>query len=157
MTVAKLQPDRSMYLRGFDRRGAVATMHHASPGGFTVSGCWSDQADFAVLMLFDADDQFGHLFTSRYLPDFSLAGVTLDFDLAITGCMSPISPKFPSVPWNAISYIKSDETSGTVALPAPTTTGETFGSRTYTVNGTPGAYDRVHMAHLGNIVWDYIV
>jgi hypothetical protein len=157
MTVAKLQPDRSMYLRGFDRRGAVATMHHASPGGFTVSGCWSDQADFAVLMLFDADDQFGHLFTSRYLPDFSLAGVTLDFDLAITGCMSPISPKFPSVPWNAISYIKSDETSGTVALPAPTITGGTFASRTYTVNGTPVAYDRVQLVYLGNIVWDYIV
>ena len=79
-TISKLEPHRSIYLRGFDRRGAAASMHNASAGGFTMSGCWSDQADFAVAVLFDADDVYGHLFTSRYLPDFSLAGVTLDFD-----------------------------------------------------------------------------
>ena len=71
-----------MYLRGFDRRGAAASLNNASAAGFTLSGCWSDQADFAVAVLLDADDVYGHLFTSRYLPDFSLAGVTLDFDLA---------------------------------------------------------------------------
>jgi hypothetical protein len=66
-----------MYLRGFDRRGCAASLNNASASGFTVSGVFSDQADFAVLVLFDADDQFGHLFTTKYLPDFSLAGVTL--------------------------------------------------------------------------------
>ena len=97
MSIAKLQPHRSMYLRGFDRRGAAASLHNASAAGFTLSGCWSDQADFAVAVLFDADDVYGHLFTSRYLPDFSLAGVTLDFDLAWTGCQNPTSSKYPSV------------------------------------------------------------
>ena len=93
--ISKLQPHRTMYLRGFDRRGCFAAMTQASASGFTVSGAWSDQADFVVLMLFDADDQFGHLLANRYLPDFSLAGVTLDFDLAVRGCMSPIRAEVP--------------------------------------------------------------
>ena len=31
-TIAKLEPHRSMYLRGFDRRGAAAALHSASAG-----------------------------------------------------------------------------------------------------------------------------
>jgi len=102
-----------MYLRGFDRRGAAASLHNASAGGFTTSGYWSDQADFAVCVLFDADDQFGHLYSSRYLPDFSLAGVTLDFDLALTGCQNPISTKYQSVPWGSLGYITRSVSGGT--------------------------------------------
>lgn len=98
-----------MYLRGFDRRGAAASLHDASATGFTVSGCWSDQADFVVLVLHDMDDVFGHLYTSRYLPDSLLAGVVLDFDLALTGCMSPTSYKYQSVPWGSLSWIKDEE------------------------------------------------
>lgn len=83
-------------------------MHDASATGFKVSGCWSDQADFAVLVIHDMDDSFGHLYTSRYLPDSSLVGATLDFDLALTGCMSPTSYKFQSVPWGSLSWIKDE-------------------------------------------------
>jgi hypothetical protein len=164
MSIAKLQPHRSMYLRGFDRRGAAAAMHNASAAGFTLSGCWSDQADFAVAVLFDADDVYGHLFTSRYLPDFSLAGVTLDFDLAWTGCQNPTSSKYPSVAWGSLSYITRSvaggvvtETPGTVALPVTTTTGGAQASCTYTVNGTPAAYDRVQLVYLGNVLFDLVV
>ena len=147
-----------MYLRGFDRRGAAASINNASASGFTVSGCWSDQADFAVLMLFDADDQFGHLFTSRYLPDFSLAGVTLDFDLALSGCTNPTSAKYQSVPWGALSYITSAEVQGTVALPAPTaTTGAVAASASFTVGGTPVAWDRVQLVYLSNVIFEVIV
>lgn len=147
-----------MYLRGFDRRGAAASLTNASAGGARVSGYWSDQADFAVLVLHDADDLFGHLFTSRYLPDFSLAGVTLDFDLALSGCMSPLSAKHQSVPWGKLSYITSAEAAGMVALPAPTsTTGGSAAGQTYTVNGTPVIYDRVQLVYLGNVVFDHIV
>jgi hypothetical protein len=164
MSIAKLQPHRSMYLRGFDRRGAAAAMTSASAAGFTVSGLWSDQADFAVCVLFDADDQFGHLYTSRYLPDFNLTGVTLDFDLAITGCQNPTSSKFQSVPWGALSYIQRTvsggvvtETPGTVALPIASRTGAASASITYTVNGTPVAFDRVQLVYLSNVVFDYVV
>ena len=116
--IHKLEPHRTLYLRGFDRRGCAASLNNASASGFTVSGVFSDQADFAVLVLFDADDQFGHLFTTRYLPDFSLAGVTLDFDLAITNAQNPVSRKYQSVPWGALSYITKSETPGHRLAPA---------------------------------------
>lgn len=144
-----------MYLRGFDRRGSVATINKASASGFTVSGAWSDQADFAVLMLFDADDLFGHLQTSRYLPDFSLANVTLDFDLALTGCMNPTSTKYQSVPWGALSYVTASEVASTVALPTPTsTTGGAKASAGFTVAGSPSTYDRVQLVYSGNSLVD---
>lgn len=150
-----LDPRYAISLNGFDRRGAVAAVHSATAGGFTVSGAWSDQADFAVLYLLNADDLYGHLFTSRYLPNFDLAYVTLDFDLAITGCMNPASAKFPSVPWNALSYITSGEVAGSVFLPAPTTTtGAVAASCSFTVAGTPTTFDRVQLVYLGNVLAD---
>jgi hypothetical protein len=154
MTIAKLQPHRSMYLRGFDRRGAVASLNNASASGFTVSGAWADQADFAVLVLHDADDQYGHLFTSRYLPDFSLAGVTLDFDLALTNCQNPASQKFQSVPWGKLSYITSAEAAGTLLLTPTSITGRVEASRVFTVSGAPVAGDRIQLIYLGNIAFD---
>jgi hypothetical protein len=155
--IAKLDPRYAISLNGFDRRGAAASINHATATGFTVSGCWSDQADFAVLYLWNADDLYGHLFTSRYLPDFSLAYVTLDFDLAISGVMNPASSKYQSVAWGALSYITSGETFGTVALPAPTsTTGGAAATASFTVAGTPATYDRVQLVYLGNTIFDYI-
>ena len=156
-TIHKLDPRFALSLTGFDRRGAVASINNATASGFTVSGAWSDQADFANLLLFNADDLFGHLYTSRYLPDFSLAGVTLDVDLAITGCQYPASTKYQSVPWGKLSYITSaTETPGTVALPAPTSTsGGVAASVSLTLAGTPTNYDRIQIVFLGNEVFDY--
>src|SRR4051812_35317302 len=99
-------------------------MTAADASGFTASGVWSDIADFAVLTLFDADDVFGHLQTSKYLPDFDMTGVVLDYDCAIVHGMYPGSQKFPSVPWDELSWIKEDGTSGTTPLNITGTTGE---------------------------------
>ena len=161
-TISKLEPHRTINLRGFDRRGAAASMHSASASGFSFSGCWSDQADFAVAVLFDADDVYGHLYTSRYLPDFSLAGVTLDFDLALSGCQNPISTKYQSVPWGSLGYITRavggggavTEVSGTAPLNVTAITGGAAASATFTLSGTPTTYDRVQIVYLGNIVFD---
>jgi hypothetical protein len=156
-TLSTFQPHRTMYLRGFDRRGCAASMNNASDAGFTVSGVWADLADFVVLVLQDVDDLYGHLPETRYLPNFDLTGVVLDFDLAITNGMYPGSTKFQSVPWGMLSYITASGTSGTVALDITSTTGEVAASQTYTVNGTPVEYDRVQLIYLGNVVFDYIV
>ena len=159
--ISKLEPHRSIYLRGFDRRGAAAAMTNASAGGFTVSGCWSDQADFAVCVLFDADDQFGHLYTSRYLPDFSLAGVTLDFDLTLIGCQSPASQKYQSVPWGSLSYITRTvsggavtEIQGSVSLLGGAAAGGTSATATVTLSGTPATGNRLYIYYLGNTGYD---
>lgn len=155
--ISKLQPHRTMYLRGFDRRGCVAAITQASSTGFKVTGTWGDLADFVVLMLHDMDDVFGHVMSTKYLPDTDFTNVVLDFDLAITSGMSPISPKNQSVPWGMISYIKGDGTKGTVTLPVTTASGMSSAKRTYTVTGTPVAYDRVYLTYLSNIVFDHVV
>ena len=59
----KLQPDRTMYLRGFDHLGAGAAMHNARPDGFEVTGVFRDPSDFAVLVVWDADGEV----TSDYI------------------------------------------------------------------------------------------
>jgi hypothetical protein len=160
-TISKFEPHRTLYLKGFDRRGAAASIHNATSTAFTVSGVWSDLADFVVLMLFDADDNFGHLTTSKYLPDFDLTNVVLDFDLSITNGMYPGSAKYQSVPWGGLSWVKTDGTksppNGT-PLNITSTTGGIPASRTYTVNGSPVAYDRVQLCFdAGHVVFDYLV
>jgi len=49
--IYKLQPDRTLSLRGFDTFGAAAALHSATPDSFQVSGIFRDPADFAVLIL----------------------------------------------------------------------------------------------------------
>jgi hypothetical protein len=78
--ILKLQPDRTLYLRGFDGAGAAASLCQASPTGFTVCGVFRDMADFCVLVLYDADNTFEH-YSVRYLPSFDLSGIVLSFDL----------------------------------------------------------------------------
>src|ERR1017187_3605708 len=69
-----------MHLQGFDGYGCTATLHDASDAGFTLSGVWGEQDDFAVLVLFDADNQFEHP-AARYLPVFDFTGIGLGFTL----------------------------------------------------------------------------
>ena len=91
--IYKLQPDRTLYLRGFDSFAAAASVHHASPTGFQISGVFRDPADFAVAVLYDADNAFEHP-SIRYLPDFNFAGLTLNFSLLYSDGVQPIdSPK----------------------------------------------------------------
>jgi hypothetical protein len=78
--ILKLQPDRTLYLRGFDGAGAAASLCQTSPTGFTVNGVFRDMADFCVLVLYDADNTFEH-YSVRYLPNFDLSDMVLSFDL----------------------------------------------------------------------------
>src|SRR6266568_8651416 len=113
--ISKLQPHRTMHLRGFDRRGAAAALHHASASGFTVSGVFRDAADFAVLILWDADNSFEHP-SMRYLPDFAFDGVVLDFDLACTNLQSVESLKYQSIDWGMLDYIDNQGNPGQIPL-----------------------------------------
>ena len=95
-TQQKLSPLDTWSLRGTDRRGANASLTAASATGITITGHFSDEADFTVPLIFKRDDLYGYLGTggtgaSRYLPSGSLAGVVLDTDVAIAGAFSPLS------------------------------------------------------------------
>ncbi|WP_321471164.1 hypothetical protein [uncultured Paludibaculum sp.] len=102
--ITKLQPNRTVSLKGFDRRGAAAAIHSASATGFTVSGVFRDFADVAVVDLFDADNVYEH-YTMRHLPDFELADLSLQFDLRYQGLQPIESPKHPWVAWNSMQCV----------------------------------------------------
>ena len=85
-SIYKLQPNRTIQLRGFDHLGAGAAVHSATANSFKVSGVFRDTADFAVLFLYDADNFYEHP-RLKYLPDFDFDGLTLQFDVRYNGLM----------------------------------------------------------------------
>ncbi|MGD0578596.1 MAG: hypothetical protein ABSC08_06685, partial [Bryobacteraceae bacterium] len=130
-TLHKLRPDRTMYLRGFSDLGAAAAMHDAMPDGFQVSGVFRDPADFAVVVLWDADDFFNHP-TLKYLPDRNFAGLTLQFDVTYANLMPLNCDKYPTIDWpyldaqlpNGTSQrIRLSDYAQTIANPDPVASG----------------------------------
>ena len=108
--IYKLQPDRTLHLRGFDSFAAAASIHHATPTGFEVSGIFRDPADFAVAVLYDADNFFEHP-SIKYLPDFDFSGLTLNFTLQYSDSVQPIdSPKYSWIDWATLDVIRPDGT-----------------------------------------------
>ena len=139
-----------MHLQGFDDYGAAAALWGASDTGFTVSGVFRDMADFAVLVLFQKDDPFGHPLFS-YLPDGDLTGLVLDFDVAWQGIQSWESLKNAWTDWNSLDYsvngvgFNSAKWIGTSGITVTSnTTGRTGSSATYTLNlNSPQPGDKV--------------
>ena len=118
-------------------------------------------ADFVVLMLWDADDYFGHYQTTKYLPDFDFTGMVLSFNLATTGVQPINSPAYQWIPWRSLSYIAANGQPGTVDLaPYISYVSGTVTAASTTVTVTAGAsgaaaYDRVTIWYQ-NIAFDYI-
>ena len=113
--IFKLQPDRTLYLRGFTGVGTAASLCNASPTGFTICGVFRDMADFCVLMLYDADNTFEH-YSVRYLPDFDLSGMVLTFDVSYGGLQPLDSAKYSWIDWSQLDVIKADGTTQQVRL-----------------------------------------
>jgi len=106
-------------------------------------------ADFAVLVLFQKDDPFGHPLFS-YLPDGDLTGLVLDFDVTWQGIQSWESLKNAWTDWNTLDCTVNGAgqkvpwfgTSGiTITC---NTTGRTGASASYTLSlNSPQAGDKV--------------
>ena len=147
-----------MGLRGFAGLGAAAAITNASPTGFTVSGVFRDAADFAVVVIWDRDDFWGHP-RLKYLPDANLHGLVLSFDLFYTNCEPIDSPKYPTIDW---PYLDVSLVNGN-SCKIPLFSYATKASGTYTkatgvfTISTPGAiaYDRVTL-WFQNTAFDYI-
>lgn len=157
--VFKTQPDRCLALRGFDDRGAGASLHHTSATGFKVSGVFRDAADFCVLVLHDADNGYEHPIL-RHLPDFDFAGLTLQFDISWTGIQPLDSDRNPWIAWPYLSVIRADSTTATIRLIPDHATqvggAYTKASNTVTVAASPAvAFDRVTLWYK-NFAFDYI-
>jgi len=157
-TIYKLQPNRTMHLQGVSAYGAAAALWGTSEDGFTVSGVFRDPADFAVLVLWDRDDFYGHPRWS-YLPDGNFSGMVLDFDITFQNVQAFESKK---APWTDWPYLDCQLTNGQrpqrklIELAAGPG-GRTGASGTFTLNaGTVQGYDRVTLWYQ-NLAFDYVV
>src|SRR5262245_15207233 len=83
-TLQKLSPHRDLQCY-FQRPSAIAAMSQASAAGFTVSGAWRQQLDWAVIE-WNRDNTFEHPML-RNLPDGDLSGIQLTYDETRENCI----------------------------------------------------------------------
>jgi hypothetical protein len=95
-TIEKLRPDRDLQCY-FERPSAIAALSQTSATGFTVSGCWRQQFDWAVIE-WNRDNVIEHP-RFRNLPDGDLSGLTLSYEETRQNCIPLDSDLFPTVDW----------------------------------------------------------
>jgi hypothetical protein len=92
----KLRPDRDLQCY-FQRPSAIAALSAASATGFTLSGSWRQQFDWAVVE-WNRDNVFEHP-AFRNLPDGDLSGLELTYDETRSNCVPVDSDLYWAVEW----------------------------------------------------------
>jgi hypothetical protein len=95
-SLTKLRPDRDLQCY-FERPSAIAALSETSTTGFTLSGNWRQQFDWAVVE-WNRDNVFEHP-AFRNLPDGDLSGLQLSYEEWRTGCIPLDSTLYPTVDW----------------------------------------------------------
>jgi hypothetical protein len=95
-TIEKLRPDRDLQCYYYDQ-SAIAAFSETSPTGFTLSGSWRQQFDWAVVE-WNRDNVFEHP-AFRTLPDSDLSGLVLTYDEERENCMPIDSDLAETVSW----------------------------------------------------------
>ena len=98
-TLNKLTPDRDLQCFFF-RPSGIAALSAASSSGFTVSGTWRQQFDWAVIE-WNRDNVYEHP-AFRYLPDGDLSGLALSYKETRTNCIPLDSTLFATVAWPSL-------------------------------------------------------
>ena len=106
-TLEKLRPDRDLQCY-FLRPSAIAALSGTSASGFTVSGTWRQQFDWAVIE-WNRDNVFEHP-AFRSLPDGDLSGLTLTYNETRQNCIALDSDLFPTVDWPNLRVWADDGT-----------------------------------------------
>ena len=99
MEIAKLTPDRDLQCFFF-HPSAIEANSGASADGFTVSGTWRQQFDWAVIE-WNRDNVYEHP-ALRNLPDGDLSALTLTYEESRTNCIALDSDLFPTITWPII-------------------------------------------------------
>src|SRR5580698_10943749 len=116
--IQKLSPHRDLQCFFFQPSG-VAALSGASAAGFTVSGSWRQQFDWAVIE-WNRDNVYEHpLF--RNLPDGDLSGLTLTYDETRENCIPLDSALFATVAWPTLR-VWANNGSGEQIYQVPLTT-----------------------------------
>ncbi len=98
-TLTKLRPDRDLQCYFFSP-SAIAALSQTSATGFTVSGTWRQQFDWAVIE-WNRDNVFEHP-ALRNLPDGDLSGIQLSYQETRANCIPLDSIWFPTVDWPSL-------------------------------------------------------
>lgn len=147
----KLQPDRDLQCYFFEP-SAVAALSATSANGFTVSGTWRQQFDWAVIE-WNRDNVFEHP-AFRYLPDGDLSGLTLTYQETRENCIPLDSDLYPTVDWPTLRiWANGGSGEQTYAVPLAsyaTAVAGSYHSATvqFTLGGTVTAGDYVGLAFL---------
>jgi hypothetical protein len=111
----KLRPDRDLQCY-FLRPSAIASLSATSANGFSVSGTWRQQFDWAVIE-WNRDNVFEHP-AFRSLPDGDLSGLMLTYDETRQNCIPLDSDLFPTVDWPNLR-VWADDGSGEKVYKVP--------------------------------------
>ena len=99
MAINKLTPDRDLQCFYYEP-SAIAALSSASATGFTVSGTWRQQFDWAVIE-WNRDNVYEHP-AFRYLPDGDLSGLVLTYHETRMNCIALDSGLYATVAWNSL-------------------------------------------------------
>jgi hypothetical protein len=103
----KLRADQDLQCY-FLEPSAIAALSATSGNGFTVSGTWRQQFDWAVIE-WNRDNVFEHP-SFRSLPDGDLSGLTLTYAETRQNCIPIDSVLFPTVDWPNLRVWAADGT-----------------------------------------------
>lgn len=97
--IQKLSPDRDLQCYFF-QPSAVAALSGASSSGFTLSGTWRQQFDWAVTE-WNRDNVYEHP-AFRNLPDGDLSGLALSYEETRENCIPLDSTLYATVDWPSV-------------------------------------------------------
>jgi hypothetical protein len=151
MPLQKLQPDGDLQCYFFEP-SAIAALSSTSGTGYTVSGTWRQQFDWAVIE-WNRDNVFEHP-AFRSLPDSDLSGLTLSYQETRENCIPLDSELYATVNWPTLR-VWADNGSGEQIYQIPLTSYATPSEGSYqsatvqfTLAGTVTAGDYVGIAFL---------
>ena len=149
--IQKLTPHRDLQCYFF-QPSAIAALSSASETGFTLSGTWRQQFDWAVIE-WNRDNTHEHP-AFRYLPDGDLSGLVLSYQESRSNCIPMDSDLFATVDWPSLRIWATPaggaETIYWVPLKSHATpaAGDQCAYTDFTLSGTPASGDDVGLAWL---------
>ena len=147
----KLRPDRDLQVY-FERPSAIAALSGAGEGGFTLSGTWRQQFDWAVVE-WNRDNVIEPHFM-RPLPDGDLSGLTLSYEEERLNCIPIDSDLYHTVDWDGLRIWTRqngvDELFKVKLRPLATSVEGSYqcATATFTLIGTPTSGDYVGISLL---------
>lgn len=148
--IQKLRPDRDLQCFYYEP-SAIAAISSASATGFTLSGTWRQQFDWAVIE-WNRDNVYEHP-AFRNLPDGDLSGLVLSYQETRTNCIPLDSDLYATVDWPSLRIWGPDNTIYYVpiaahATPAAGSYANAYADFTLSGSGTPAAGTHVGIAYL---------